>query len=87
MFLGESAIIGLMGALAGIASGWLLANVVSQLLGSGAFGGTGFKVTPLLTPEVFVGALGFGIIISIAFALYPAWRASRLKPVDALRYE
>ncbi len=87
IFLGESAIIGLIGALAGILSGWLLANVVSRLLGSGAFGGTGFKVTPLLTPEVFVGALGFGIIISIAFALYPAWRASRLKPVDALRYE
>ena len=53
----------------------------------GAFGGTGFKVTPLLTPEVFVGSLAFGVGISVIFALYPAWRASRLKPVDALRYE
>ena len=87
IFLGESAIIGLMGALAGILSGWVLANIVARLLASGAFGGTGFKVTPLLTPEVFFGALAFGVGISIIFALYPARRASKLKPVDALRYE
>jgi putative ABC transport system permease protein len=87
IFLGESAIIGLIGAFAGILSGWILANVVARLLGSGAFGGTGFKVTPLLTPEVFVGSLAFGIGISVIFALYPAWRASKLKPVEALRYE
>jgi len=87
IFLGESAIIGLIGALAGILSGWVLANVVARLLASGAFGGTGFKVTPLLTPEVFSGALAFGVAISIIFALYPAWRASKLKPVEALRYE
>lgn len=88
IFLGESAIIGLIGALVGILSGWVLANVTARLLGSGAFGGgTGFKVTPILTPEVFVGSLAFGIGISVIFALYPAWRASKLKPVDALRYE
>jgi putative ABC transport system permease protein len=87
IFLGESAIIGLMGALLGILSGWILANITARLLASGAFGGTGFKVTPLLTPEVFVGSLAFGIGISVIFALYPAWRASKLKPVEALRYE
>ena len=87
IFLGESAIIGLVGALVGILSGWVLANIVARLLASGAFGGTGFKVTPLLTPEVFLGALAFGVAISVIFASYPAWRASKLKPVDALRYE
>lgn len=87
IFLGESMIIGLIGALIGILSGWVLANVTARLLASGTFGGTGFKVTPLLTPEVFVGSLVFGVGISVIFALYPAWRASKLKPVDALRYE
>lgn len=87
IFLGESAIIGLIGALVGILSGWVLANITARLLASGAFGGTGFKVTPVLTPEVFVGSLAFGIGISVIFAMYPAWRASKLKPVDALRYE
>jgi len=87
IFLGESVIIGVIGALVGIALGWVLANVTARLLASGAFGGNGFRVTPLLTPEVFLGALGFGIGVSVIFALYPAWRASKLKPVEALRYE
>jgi putative ABC transport system permease protein len=87
IFLGESVIIGVIGALVGIALGWILANVTARLLATGAFGGNGFKVTPLLTPEVFLGALAFGIGVSVIFAMYPAWRASKLKPVDALRYE
>ena len=87
IFLGESVIIGVIGALIGIALGWTLANIVAKLLASGAFGGNAFIVTPLLTPEVFLGALGFGIGVSVIFALYPAWRASKLKPVEALRYE
>ena len=87
IFLGESIIIGLIGAFVGIALGWTLANIVAKVLASGAFGVSGFTVTPLLTPEVFFGSLGFGVGVSVIFALYPAWRASKLKPVEALRYE
>jgi putative ABC transport system permease protein len=88
IFLGESVIIGLLGAIIGIISGWGLAVVVARILGSGIFGGGGgFTIVPLLTPEVLAGALAFGIGVSVIFALYPAWRASKLKPVEALRYE
>jgi putative ABC transport system permease protein len=94
VFLGESAIIGLMGAAIGIASGWVLAKVVALLFhGGGVFFGNqaagtgGISITPVLTPSVFLGALAFGVGVSIIFALYPAWRASKLKPVEALRYE
>jgi putative ABC transport system permease protein len=88
IFLTESVIIGLIGAVIGIISGWVLANVVSLFLGRGGFiGGGGLTITPLLTPEVILGALAFGIGVSVVFALYPAWRASKLKPVEALRYE
>ncbi len=90
IFLGESVIIGLIGAVVGIVLGWVLANVTARVLGSGAFiggGGGGFTITPLLTPEVLLGALAFGVGVSVIFALYPAWRASKLKPVEALRYE
>jgi putative ABC transport system permease protein len=76
-----------MGAIIGIILGWGLANVTATVLSSGFFGGGGFAITPLLTPEVLIGALGFGVGVSAIFALYPAWRASKLKPVDALRYE
>ena len=97
IFLGESVIIGAIGAIIGIALGWGLANIVSTILSSGTFtggmaGGTGasggmLRISPVLTPLVFLGAFGFGVGVSVIFALYPAWRASKLKPVEALRYE
>ncbi len=88
IFLGESVIIGLIGAVVGIVLGWALAVVTAGVLGSGLFGGGGgLTITPMLTPEVLLGALAFGVGVSVIFALYPAWRASKLRPVDALRYE
>jgi putative ABC transport system permease protein len=90
IFLGESIIIGLIGAIIGIILGWALANVTASVLGNGGLMGGGsaaFKIIPILTPEVILGSLAFGIGVSVVFALYPAWRASKLKPVDALRYE
>lgn len=87
IFLTESIIIGLIGAIIGIISGYTLAYVVSLFLGRGGIIGSALVITPVLTPEVILGALGFGIGISVIFALYPAWRASKLKPVEALRYE
>jgi putative ABC transport system permease protein len=91
IFLYESVIIGLIGGLVGIVLGWGLGNVVIRAIsGGGAFGGGGvgsLSIVPILTPELFLLALGFGIGVSVIFAIYPAWRASKLKPVDALRYE
>ncbi len=87
IFLTESVIIGLIGAVIGILSGWVLANGVALFLGRGGVIGSALTITPVLTAEVILGALGFGIGISVIFALYPAWRASKLKPVEALRYE
>lgn len=89
IFLFESAIIGIIGAVIGVGLGWGFANVVAIVFqGGGPFGeGQGTSITPILTPEVLILALAFGVGVSVIFALYPAWRASKLKPVDALRYE
>jgi putative ABC transport system permease protein len=87
IFLTESVIIGLIGAIIGILSGWALANAVALFLGRGGIIGSALTITPILTVDVILGAMGFGIGISVIFALYPAWRASKLKPVEALRYE
>jgi putative ABC transport system permease protein len=95
IFLGESLIMGLVGTLSGIGFGYLLALGVNNLdlLGgmiSSATEGTvmgGIPSTPILTTTNLLSALFFGIAVSILFGIYPAWRASRLEPVDALRYE
>lgn len=95
IFLSEAVIIGILGATIGIGLGWALAIVAAQIFTGGGLAAasgqvaasTGFAITPLLTPTVLLGAFGFGIAVSVIFAIYPAWRASKLKPVDALRYE
>lgn len=76
-FLIEAAVLtsvgGLLGVLMGSAIG-LLVNVVS-----------GFPVS--LPWWSFALGLGFSASIGIFFGMLPAWRASRLDPIDALRYE
>ena len=98
IFLCEAAVIGLLGAVIGIGFGYGLSSFVARfglaLMSGGGNGvlsgqnaGAGFNITPVLTPTVIVGALVFGVATSVLFGLYPAWRASNLKPVEALRYE
>ena len=95
VFLSESLIMGIVGTISGIILGYLLAYGINSLdlLGgmiNSATEGTimgGIPSTPVLTLTNLFSALFFGLAVSIIFGLYPAWKASRLEPVDALRYE
>jgi putative ABC transport system permease protein len=44
-------------------------------------------ISPVFTPEWTIGAFVFAIVVCIVFGLYPARKASKLNPVEALRYE
>ena len=56
----------------------------------GAFGGGGsqmFSYTPIITPDIAILSFIIAVSVSIIAGLYPAWRASRMEPIKALRYE
>jgi len=76
-FLVESILISFFGGLLGLGLGWLCAWLGSLL------GGWPFVIS--VYPALL--ACGFSLLIGVTFGLYPALRAARLDPVEALRYE
>ncbi len=76
-FLYESVLISLMGAVAGIISGILLGNLVAVLLHTGFVIPWGWVIAGILVC----------FIVGLAAGLYPAYKASKLDPIVALRYE
>ncbi|MBL9136903.1 MAG: ABC transporter permease [Verrucomicrobiales bacterium] len=75
----ESVVISVMGGVAGLAFSW----VVVQLIG--AF--TPTDNAPQITMLALGVAFAFSVLVGIGAGLYPALRASRLHPIQALRYE
>ncbi|WP_026669010.1 ABC transporter permease [Butyrivibrio sp. AE3006] len=73
-FLAESAIISLMGGIVGIVLGISVAYVGCILL----------ELKPVIDPVIVIGAALFSMMIGIFFGIYPARKAAKLKPIDAL---
>ncbi len=76
-FLLEAALLSLSGSILGISVGAL----ISLLLAAG------FHTSLSLRPDIMLIASAFAIASGIIFSVYPAYQASCLKPVDALRQE
>jgi putative ABC transport system permease protein len=68
----------------------LLGGVIGILIGSGgaiAIGKLVENFNPVVAPGAVIMAVSFSVAVGLFFGLYPAWRASRLNPIEALRYE
>jgi putative ABC transport system permease protein len=81
MILQESLLLSTIGGAAGIALGMALTKLVQMT----ALGQS--MLTPNYQPGLFVQALLVAFFLGAIGGLYPAWRASQLSPVEALRYE
>ena len=84
VFLLNSGLVGFVGGLLGIGLGSAISAALPNLL-SGL--GPGGNVSTVIPTSLLVEALVLSMIIGMAAGAIPAYRASRLKPVDALRYE
>jgi len=76
-FLVESLLLSLLGGLCGVGIGAFAVDKVASSFGWEA---------PIRLDSVLI-ALGFSALVGVVFGLYPAQKASRLDPIDALRYE
>jgi len=94
IFLLNSGLIGLIGGLGGIILGFVASTTISTLGGiQTATGGGGrgflggFGASTYVSLQLVIGALFFSVLIGMIAGAIPAYRASKLNPVDALRYE
>jgi putative ABC transport system permease protein len=88
IFVLSSAMIGAVGGLIGIAVGAGISLILPEI-GIRMMGtlGTGGGMTTAITPQLLAGALLLSMAIGVISGLIPSYRASKLKPVEALRYE
>ena len=74
-FLIEAVFLTLTGGIIGVAVGWGAAIIVSRW------------TTTVVTGDTIALAVGVAVAIGVFFGFYPAWLASRLNPIEALRHE
>ena len=97
MFLSEAVVTGMIGGITGTGLGYVLSyDLGSALPGLGSLG-RGFSrgasaaatssAAPVFSTELILFSLLFPVLIAVLAGLYPAWRASRMNAITALKYE
>jgi putative ABC transport system permease protein len=80
-FLSEATMLCLLAGLIGLTIAYAIALVLNNTVLSDS------SVKVVFSPSIVITAMGLSLAIGLMSGLLPAWRASRLDPVDALRYE
>jgi putative ABC transport system permease protein len=87
IFLLNSGMLGLVGGLLGVISGSLISYLLPLLGSAIQFPGNRGGLLTSISPTLLILSLTFSVVIGMVSGAIPAYRASKLKPVDALRYE
>jgi putative ABC transport system permease protein len=82
LFLLESSMVSLVGGVAGCILGWVVAIVIS----SAASMMSGMEIAAIVKPEVLLGGIAVALIVGVLSGFYPARKASKMSPVEAVRY-
>ena len=83
IFVIESALIGLIGGVLGVFLGFLISSLGGSIAAASGFA----LLKPAYPLPLIIGCLLFSLLVGAAAGFLPARRASRLRPVEALRYE
>jgi putative ABC transport system permease protein len=89
LFVSEGLLLGLLGAAVGLSVGIVLSMIISTIgipMPPPPGRSVGYSAQILLTWPLILGATSIALGTSVVASLYPAWRASRLDVVDALRH-
>jgi putative ABC transport system permease protein len=81
-FLMEAAMLSLSGGAIGIIGGWLVSWAISVFSSA-----AGMTMNAFVTADIVVLAISVSVFIGLVSGIYPAMRAARLNPIDALHYE
>ena len=78
-FLTEAIVLTILGGILGIALGFIMASGLTRALD--------LDLVPSISVETIVVTAGISVAVGLLFGTYPAYKAAKLDPIDALRYE
>lgn len=89
VFLIESGLYGILGGIFGVVAGLVFSYFASPYISQNEFTAflKGSNVAVTLDLKIIFGSVLFSLFVSLSSGLYPAWKASKLTPVEAIRYE
>ena len=87
IFIIEGLLLSIVGGVSGIIIGILGSQGVAVFLSNMGPGGGGPPLEPVITFIAIALGLSVSMIVGIISSLYPAWKAARMSPIEAVRYE